>query len=245
MSSWGNRIGLAVEAPAFLLPTLAVHTDYDFAIAHRVLEDADYAAYFRYREKGRECILDNSFHELRKPISVTDLLAAAEVINPTYIVSPDVMGDLNTTIANYEELQRYKHGYRVAAALVGETPEEREACIDAVKGADMICLPFDAPRYLWFLEQFPHRWYWKRVHLFGVSERIELPVWRVFASTLTLSIDTGKPVKFGLLGSQLAERRTWRKASLSSTRLLELTEATPEQIDLAVVNTLYLRTLLA
>jgi len=242
MSDWTGRIGLSVEAPGNLLFELREETELDFAIAHRVIEDPIYARYFRERPKGREMILDNSLHELGASISLDMLARAAALTSPDYIISPDKMEDCFWTINSFRELQKLKLPYKIAVSLVGRTPEERAAYLAQVREADMLCLPYDRPRYLWYIEQFP---FWRRVHLLGVSELSELRAWLPFKDVLKLSVDTGKATKYGLLGKHLRELRSLRKASLKSLQLLEVPSWTPDQLRLVIENTRYLRTFLA
>jgi hypothetical protein len=93
----------------------------------------------------------------------------------------------------------------------------------------------------WYLETLPH---WKRVHLLGVSELTEIQAWLPFTRFLQLSVDTGKPVKYGLLGKRLSELRSPRRASLNSRALLEQDSWSPQQVTLVKKNVAYLRSLL-
>jgi hypothetical protein len=56
---------LALEIPKVFLEQLSPLCDFDFALAHRVLEDADYASFYAKQAKaGRFVLLDNGMHEL-------------------------------------------------------------------------------------------------------------------------------------------------------------------------------------
>ena len=240
-----RRIRLAVEAPATMLGYLREQTDLDFPIAYRVLEDPEYANYYRNRD-NRECILDNGFHELREALPISELLRAAELVRPDYIVAPDRMDDPGWSAASFlllqQELILRGHQWKIAVNLCGNTAEERETYLRAVHHASMLCLPYDRPRMLWYLEQLPH---WRRIHLLGVSELPELLAWKVFLPFLDLSVDTGKPVKYGILGQDISGLIWLRRSGLASKRLLELRESiTHEQLRMAIQNTEYLRSLL-
>lgn len=222
-----SRIGLAVEAPPSMLWATRREglTELDYAIGHRVLEDKDYAAYFAARPAGRECILDNSFHELGKSISMDDLLRASDLIHPDYVIAPDQLDDVSFVVQGFDEMSEAFHkrgmSWKRAFVLSGKTQTERENLINACKDAEMLCLPYDRPRYLWYLELFP---FWKRVHLLGVSELPELLAWLPLTNALHLTVDTGKPVKRGLMGEELSQLRSWRRALLKSKELLEQTQ---------------------
>jgi hypothetical protein len=239
------QIGLAVELP----PSLLVHvgpplTDLDFALAHRVLENRTYGAWFRNRAKGRELILDNSMHELGEPLPLDALIRAAEMVNPDYVIAPDRLDDAVWTLQQYHNTRLALDGrWKTAVVLVGATPDERAAFCQQVQEAEMLCLPYRKPRLAWFLELTPNH---RRIHLLGVSTLLELLLWRRLTNAcgLDLSVDTGKPVKHGLLGNRISELQSLRHAPLPAKALLEVACVTPEQLDLILENVRFLRTFL-
>lgn len=266
MSRVFSRIDLAVEAPLCLLPQTDPYTDFDFALAHRVLEDPAYAAHFRNRRSYRELILDNSFHELRHPVSISELLDAAELTEATYIIAPDKSYESAWSIEQYQELVRRRDSrhfvrdptkarrpslYKIGVVLSAHTSAERAAFLAATAGAAMLCLPYNQPRFAWYTEHFPA---FQRIHLLGASEPAELFAWQQYTQCCHISVDTSKPVKHGLLGKKLSELRSWRHPTVSSTALLTLNPEDriggPDGLDLAeslpfvTENLYYLRGLL-
>lgn len=240
----GPRISLAVEAPACLLPHLREETDLDFPIAHRVLEDEEYRRY--YSDRGpRECILDNGLHELGEAIPLDELLRAAKLVKADYVIAPDRIGDSAWTADQFSRLQAAKHDqqlpFKLAVVLTGNSARTRRELLQTACFADMLCLPYDQPRLLWYQELFP---YWRRVHLLGVSELSELQAWLSYAPFLHLSVDTGKPVKYGLLERNLRTLDSLRHSTLLSHKLLEISQVTPSQLDLVKANIRFMKSLL-
>lgn len=240
-----KRIGLAVESPACLLSATQQATDLDFVIGHHVLEDADYAAHYRNRPEGRECILDNSNHELGAAVDLSALLQAAELVKPDYIISPDKAEDVSWTIEQYHILCELLSGgprtSKIAVVLGGPSEDERARLLDATSEADMLCIAYDQPRISWYLEHLSRTSQRKRLHLLGVSELEELNFWKGLLSMHDLTIDTGKPVKYGLLGTEMWKLGSLRKPPLPSRELLKVEEASKEQERLVVENIRFLR----
>lgn len=242
-------ISLAMEMPTCRLAQWEMYTDLDFVLAHKVLADRDYAEHFKHRTQDRELILDNSFHELGHPLDVRDLLRAAVLCRATYIIAPDKVGDVAFNIEQLHKLNYglFKHGVQCKTAVVMTgteegTKDEREDFLQHVRNADMLCCTFkQAKRYDWYFKSKVAR-EWKRVHLLGVSELIELGYWQVFSHhnpQVEMSVDTGKPLKWALQGKRLDELRSLRfseqttaegKPSIMSQKILELCseDVTPE-----------------
>lgn len=84
---------LSLEIPTAYLRDFTPLTDLDFALAHKVLENQEYANFYLDRAKGRELILDNSMHEIGKPLSVAELEEAAKRCNADYVIAPDQLGE--------------------------------------------------------------------------------------------------------------------------------------------------------
>lgn len=82
---------IAVITPTALLDTYATLGDhYHLCLSAEVLTDAAYAAFYRERARaGDYVILDNSAHEQLEGDSLSKLIAATMIVNPSEIVLPD------------------------------------------------------------------------------------------------------------------------------------------------------------
>jgi len=102
-------IKLACEAPLRWMNETSKHVDFEYALAHRVLEDSSsgeaYARFFRNAlALNKEVILDNSAFELKKAFSNKKLFDAYSMIrvadkeHKLFVIAPDVLGkkDANT-----------------------------------------------------------------------------------------------------------------------------------------------------
>lgn len=153
-------------------------SEYGFALAHLVLTQPRYAAYYRLHHSGH-VFLDNSFYERQEPLSVNQILEAAELIRPNIIQAPDWIGDADLTIAATVEMaERLPIHKLYAAAITGQTAEEMIYCymrLRKIQPAPYVyCLPFKCPRvdFLKTLREIPigdTRW-----HLFGFHNATEL-----------------------------------------------------------------------
>ena len=226
-------IQLALEIPTALLEALTPLTELDFALAHKVLEDEKYAEFYATREAGRILLLDNSMHELGKPLPPKELLRAARLCRADYVIAPDLLGQPERNLRWFLETRKVLRGeFKTAVCMCGRTPEERKDFLEAVSFADMLCLPFREARVSWFLEQLPQ---WTRIHLLGVSTLEELSIWPAIAgrfARIEFSVDTGKPIKAAMVGRHLDDGKSLRGIPISSKDLLGLSFFTPEQLRL-------------
>lgn len=93
-------------APVVPVQTASVLRDmdmlgnYHLLLAHDVLEHrAEYRdIYGDITRNGGIVIMDNSLIELGKPMEVSDMLEALDVVPSTYAVLPDVLGDVQETL---------------------------------------------------------------------------------------------------------------------------------------------------
>lgn len=215
---------LMAEIPKAWLKPLSPLFDGDFAIAHQILEDKYYAEFYAEQsKKGRFVILDNAFHELGHPLTPQELLEAADRIKPTIVIAPDKIGDQHFTLVKFfETLEVMPPEIGVGVVIQGVSPAERaEMFMKTVKRAKMLCLPFKEPRFEWFcdlLEKIPKHIQWPpRLHLLGVNELWELKAFRdkiaeLGISPRLVSIDTSKPIKYGILRQRLKEDTVLRGA---------------------------------
>jgi len=87
-----TQLGLGI--PTKYLKHFTIFTDFDFALAHKVLENEDYRNFYKTQSnKGRVVFLDNSLIELGSPMKPEDILQAGALIRATHIVAPDKFED--------------------------------------------------------------------------------------------------------------------------------------------------------
>jgi hypothetical protein len=245
-SSKTAAIGLGLEMPTSLLGTLSPLTDLDFILAHRVLSEKAYAEWFSLpRHPKTEAILDNSMHEVGEPLMPHDLVEAAAIVKPTYVVAPDRMGETVWNKEQLNKLERLAAGkFKLAVVVTGKTVAERKWFHYATSAADLVCYPYrEARRFEWFLEHPPIG---RRIHLLGVSELPELKRW-VDASEregFVTTVDTGKPIKMGYLGKELEKVASLRHSAITSRQLLDLPVPADVVLRMIVRNIFTLRLLL-
>lgn len=209
-------IRLSLEYPTTHVKRFTKLTDFDFVLAHKVLEDKSYARYLANRERSRMLLLDNSMHELGQPLPVKDLARAASACRATFVVAPDKLGEPQKNLEWFEETYTELYAkHRLAVTLAGHTADEREKYLHTVRHrAEMICLPFREPRWDWFLEQKKNLNWCFRIHLFGVSELAELRNFaeqsRTPGNRWSFSVDTTKPIKWGMKGQLLSDLKSLR-----------------------------------
>lgn len=226
-------IQLAQEIPTSMLREWTPLSDLDFILAHKVLEDAEYAEFFKGRATDRELILDNSYHELGYPLPLSDLLEAAQRCRADYVIAPDKVGDVHENAKAYLDARSVLTGYKIAVVMTG-TPgggdefhfvQERESFLYEVRDADMLCCTFKEPTRLNWFQRSWHAKRWKRVHLLGVSELAELKEWNrearfqfhVHGRRIRWSVDTGKALKWALRGKNLLDLESLRSDASATT----------------------------
>lgn len=204
-------IRLAMELPTCALERWSeTYTDLDFVLAHKVLEDNAYAEFFRRRSPKRELILDNSYHELGVPMSMKDLSEAANRVQATFVIAPDKTGDLPFTSMAYAEARLAMPQRKLAVVYVptdAQTPDEHEQFLISVRDADMLCCTFKNPKRFEHYKNNVYTKMWHRVHLLGCAELAEISLWALYAHLHphSISLDTGKPLKWALRGEKLDE----------------------------------------
>lgn len=195
---------LCMEIPVEHLWDLSPLCEMDFALAHMVLDNKLYAEFYREMSaRGREVILDNSFHELGVPLSPVELRLAARAIKPTVVVAPDRLGDRTWNWEQYEETLRvFKKEFQVGIVVTGGDPNVRSQFIAAAlsRGCSWFFWPFKEPRSEWIrthIQEFKR--YEVRHHLLGVNTLSELKSIRTILEEqgIKASVDTSKPIKFG------------------------------------------------
>lgn len=239
-------IKLAMEIPTAYLQTWTAWTDLDFVLAHRVLEDPVYARFYAERSASRELILDNSMHELGHPLPVSDLVAAAKLVAADYVIPPDRLGEPETNLSWYLDARDAFAGtsHKVGAVLCGRTFDERFMYLQEVRDAPMLLLPFREPRLDWFFEQKSQIQRFPRIHLLGVNELVELWNFNQVAGA-NWSVDTAKPIKWGIERQLISERTSLRGAPMKSKDLLDVYGLSTQQILHITENVSYLRRFIA
>lgn len=178
--------------------------DFDFVLAHKVLEDEAYANW--YKESGNIKFVDNSVNELGEPLSINQMKEAFEKVGGTYVVSPDFLNDADKTIASYLECVKAFPKGRVVGVIQGPTYSDAYECLRAYEKG-LVSVPYDlcsgktdSPslmglRRCLFVSNIP-RDQGFQIHLLGFNGLDEL-FW--YQNTpIVASIDTGVPVLLGL-----------------------------------------------
>ena len=230
---------LAQEIPTSMLGEWSSLSDFDFVLAHKVLEDTYYAEFFKSREKGREVLLDNSYHELGVPLAISDLLEAAQRVNANYVITPDRVGDVEFNSRMFKQSHRIlSPQFRTAVVMTGSDKSEILDFLIDVRDANMLCLTFKDPQRFEKYKGMPYTRRWGRVHLLGVSEFEELDTWNKFlkGSGQSLfgqriwSVDTGKAIKWALKSKKLDELASLRTNAETTTKGLA-SEASQKLLD--------------
>jgi hypothetical protein len=235
---------LSLEIPTVYLMDFSPLCDLDFVLAHRVLEDERYADFFFRRPKGRELILDNSMHELGgNPLSVGEIGEAAKRCRADYVCAPDKLGEVQKNLDWFKDTHRLLGDqFKIATVLTGHDGPQRSQFLQNVRHADMLCLAYRTPRLDWFKEHSQELiTYFSRIHLFGVNELEEL---RSFSERPLhhFSVDTGKPIKWGVQKERLNRTGGIRHAPLPSLDLLSVRSLSCAQMEAVLWNIAYLRT---
>lgn len=225
------KIKIAFECRTDMLELVQPFADFDWILAHKVLEDERYTGY--YKKSGNTKFVDNSVNELGEPLPIDKLREAFDKVGGTYVVSPDYIGDADKTIASYLECIKVFPKEQVAGVIQGPTFVDAFECLRTYKGG-FICVPYDlcsvktdppwlmALRRTLFIAHVPRDQSFI-VHLLGFTSLDEFYWYQ--ANPIVSSIDTGVPILLGLQGldilDPLASKETPTFAGLEK---LELTQ---------------------
>lgn len=165
-----------------------------FALTHLVLSRPDYRDFY----KGQPyTILDNSIHELGASLHIQDILAAAKMIQPRWVIPPDFMFDYVSTRKALEEFTEYVDPDNILPVLQCRDEIEFKTFQKYLKseGYYYIALPYKAPRlqYLKYLDSDI------KYHFLGmqsIDELREIAAW-MKVMNISWTIDTGKPFRAG------------------------------------------------
>lgn len=103
---------------------------YHMCLAHLVVQDERYASFYRrMAAEGKYVLMDNGAAE-NSQLSVNDLLATYQIVDPTEIVIPDTICDKDATLEKAREfISKYSHlPYRFMAVPQGRTIGEWCQC---------------------------------------------------------------------------------------------------------------------
>lgn len=202
---------LALECRTDMLDMVQPFADFDFILAHKVLEDEVYASH--YKESDKIKIVDNSVNELKEPLSPEQMLEAFDKVGGTYLVSPDYIDDAEKTISAYVEcVEKFPKG-RIVGVIHGPTFQDAFRCLE-VYGKGMIVVPFDLcsklsdPPWLMglrralFISNVPYI-EGRSIHLLGFTSLDEFFWYQ--NNPMVTSIDTGTPILLGLLGLDILD----------------------------------------
>ena len=241
---------VAHEAPLEIIKQVSNVTDYDYALVHLFEDNKTYYNHFIDAKKaGRYIILDNSIFELGTAFDADDFAAWCRALKPSAYIVPDVLEDIDGTIANwnswkdkYDDLSGSKIG-----VVQGKTEQEIVDCYKFMaNAADVIALSFD---YSWFEQVFPdeetkyHSWmkgrkylldllieeklinYNKPHHLLGCGLPQEFALYKDKAYDFIDTIDTSNPVVHGMMNIEYEEKDgVFGLETKESIKLFELME---------------------
>jgi len=174
-----------------------IQGDIDFALAHLVLQGGNYADFYEQQSAdGREVILDNGLHELGAPLAPSQIVKAAEIINPSWIIPPDWHGDSLRTMKAVEICRGIYDSLRIGPVVQGDSYIEFVATYKTYidMGFNIICFPYrtSAWRLQLLLEEAP-KYPTIRHHLLGMQSLREL---KLLPPVYDISLDTGKPFRW-------------------------------------------------
>lgn len=222
---------LALEARTNMLELVQPFADIDWVLAHKVLEDEAYAAF--YKKSGNLKFVDNSVNEKGQPLPLEDLKKASDMVEGTYVVSPDFIGDARSTLEAYLKCLEVFPKDKIAAVVQGRTWIEAFDCLNTYESG-IICVPYDLcsekedPPWLMGLRRSQFIAYIPRrdniyIHLLGFTGLEELYWYQ--RNPFVGSIDTGAPVLLGLQGKDILDRlESKAQPTLNQMESLELTQ---------------------
>lgn len=206
-------ISLAFECPTECLEQIQPLADFEWLLAHKVLQDSEYAEY--YKNSTRLKVLDNSVNELLTPVSFRDIEKAQAIVNADWIVSPDWLGDGRKTFEYFKEFRENLGASSEHALPVLQGSSVTECLNYSEKylrlGVTNLAIPYDltcdrtdslekmAVSRMNIVTNLLKLNVFKWIHLLGLTSLIELEVYKDWTST-KISLDTGSPIANGLAG---------------------------------------------
>lgn len=208
---------LALELPTVLLKDFNGLGDFDFPLAPRVLEIEEYRSF--YRNSGRFKILDTGVNEGSR-LSASELVRAGEMVEADVVMCSDRQGDADATIQKFHDFLPYLPALRLMGVIQGMTLEDILRCAMTYweHGIDFIGVSYTvltepgtyrlgtSPALMserreravdYLLSNAP---FTTKIHLLGFNNFEELTGYKGVAEVV--SLDTGHPVLYGLLGKK-------------------------------------------
>ena len=224
---------LALECRTNMLEMVQPFADFDFILAHKVLEDETYASY--YKESDKPKIVDNSVNELNEPLTPEQMKEAFDKVGGTYLISPDYIDDGGRTMEAYIQCLEKLPGEegKIIGVIHGPTFQDAFKCLNLYKGG-FIVVPFDLcsktsdPPWLMglrralFISHIPPT-EGRSIHLLGFTSLDELFWYQ--NNPMVVSIDTGIPILLGLLGKDILDPlESKNKATFPQMEKIELSQ---------------------
>ncbi len=207
-------IRLAFETPIECMTDIQPLADFDWILAHEVLQNKEYAEF--YKNSTRMKVLDNSVNELLTPCSFRDIEKSAEIVNPDWIVSPDWLGDGKKTFDYFSEFKtNLGIGFTggLLPVLQGSTLTECFSYAEKYQKLEVeqLAIPYDitckrtdslekmAISRLSIVTTLLRKKSFKWIHLLGLTSLFELESYSNWPK-VSLTLDTGSPIANGLAG---------------------------------------------
>jgi hypothetical protein len=242
------KMELSLEIPPALISRLRFLTDFDFALAQIILANEQYAN--SYRNRGsRLLIMDNGANELDKPLLVSDILRAAELVDPDVVIAPDVPGDALATLSKFQEFIKCNLQFGVMGVVQGHTIDECLLCANEYLKYDLVwCLGVPCDVLCQKTDPLVKMSACRKelvavltklgmsLHLLGVSLPEELSAYK--NNKRVISVDTGTPLLYALKGTRFGTGVSYDKVCLLDLNAREITD---EQYNTLLHNVSYLR----
>ena len=205
----------------YTLPTDS--TRYHMTLTHLVLKYDYYAEFYKEKsDDGDFVILDNSLIELGGSVDIETVQKAAELINPTEIVLPDVFRDKDGTIKAVDKalksLEGIDYPYQLQAVCHGSTPEQWISCwetLNTYNELDCIAIPkvtttiFEEGRPEAVRYALSRNVAEKEIHLLGVWEDMkELQEYTRQEKEMIRGVDTSIVIHSTIEGSEYFKGNT-------------------------------------
>ncbi len=132
MKSAGNRMTKIAEIVPLKFLSLTSLNHYHMCLAHLVLKNEAYRDFYRkMSDQGKYVMVDNGACEGEK-MSYDDLIKVYELINPTEIILPDVLFNMDETLDRSRYfLENYDLSkYKIMAVPQGKNPIEWKRCCE-------------------------------------------------------------------------------------------------------------------
>lgn len=209
------------EVPICLLNKSKKFNDYDYCLLHLLFENEDYCKYYiNASNEGRNVLLDNSVFELGESLTNDLIFKGVELINPDWVVAPDVLDDCDKTITNFRQFKldfnkKFPNSdTQIIGVIQGKTLDDLISCYEFMASfADKIAIPFHSKAYINFgdnnfegriifintLKKFKIWNHNKPHHLLGCYKAIEFSMYN-FDYLNIESLDTSNPIIAGIKG---------------------------------------------